>query len=99
MNTRIVATAKIVGLICSRMPENIWRGIVRWVTSGHLDFEEGANWVSAHGLGGAHEAVVKAHEGGGDGDDDEGGSQNCVGEDEAEIGFGEANAGEGEEEA
>jgi len=27
--TRMVATAKMVGEICSRMPEYIWRGIVR----------------------------------------------------------------------
>ena len=31
--TRIVATARIVGLICSRMPENICRGMVLCLTS------------------------------------------------------------------
>ena len=29
MVIRMVATAKMVGLICSRMPTHIWRGIVR----------------------------------------------------------------------
>ena len=36
MMTSTVATARMVGLICSRMPENIWRGISR---PGKMRFE------------------------------------------------------------
>ena len=31
--TSTLATARMVGEICSRIPENIWRGMVTWVTS------------------------------------------------------------------
>ncbi len=30
MMIRMVATARMVGEICSRMPDHIWRGMVRW---------------------------------------------------------------------